>query len=151
MKLSFFNTPNSEISIFFNVSQSVGRNGQNSNPEDILLVQFLLKKMAETAPPSSAAARERKAIMRKVPLSGNIDQATIDGIIAVQESMKVTLPKTIVDGRVSVAKDYLYGGGYWSIVALNGFVRRHNARVWPRLQDFSDCPGLLKSKVQMML
>ena len=152
MKLSFFTPTDPNVSVFFNVSQSVGRNGQNSNREDILLVQFLLRKIAATInPPPTQAGRDRLKRVQQVPLSGNMDQTTIDGITALQENMKVKMPATVVDGRISVAKGYLYGGGYWSIVALNAYVRKHNDKIWPRLQDFSDCPGLLKAKIKQML
>ncbi|MHC4405713.1 MAG: hypothetical protein ACYTG0_39205, partial [Planctomycetota bacterium] len=61
------------------------------------------------------------------------------------------LPGTVVDGRVSPARGYKYGGGYWTIVALNAFIRKFCPKIWPRLQSFPDCPGLLKTRVPQEL
>lgn len=74
--------------IFFNVDAHVGQNAANST-EDVLLVQFLLRKNAEHLAGTSKAARIGDLInrMRKVPLTGTCDPATVDGIRAYQEGM----------------------------------------------------------------
>jgi hypothetical protein len=91
--------------------------------------------------------------MRKVPLTGVVDAATIAGIKAFQVGMKRKVPTTVVDGRVSPARNSTtYGGGaVWTIAAMNGFIRRHCPKEWPRLQDFTDCPPALKVKSQELL
>ncbi|HVK09602.1 MAG TPA: hypothetical protein VM597_12565 [Gemmataceae bacterium] len=140
-----------ELSMFFNVDTSVGEGGSNASPEDILLVQFLVRKVGETVPPGAGVTLDRKARMMRVPQTGVKDPLTADGIRAVQESMRDKVPSTKVDGRVSVARGYKYGGGAFTIVSLNATVRAHFPRVWPRLQDFPDCPGLLRMRVQDVL
>jgi len=89
--------------------------------------------------------------MKRVPQTGQIDQATIDGIIAFQSARKREHPGTIVDGRVSPASHYRYGGDLFTIVAMNGYIRKFAPQVWPRLNDFSDCPGMLKAKIPQIL
>jgi hypothetical protein len=151
MKLALFNPPDPHISVFFNIETSVGRNGNNTSTEDILLVQFLLKTNGERVPAGTPQGAQANEIMKQVPLSGTVDQKTIDGIVAHQQNMKSKMPSTVVDGRVSRATHYLYGGGYFTIVALNAFLRRHVPQEWPRLQDLPNCPAVLKTKIQQIL
>jgi hypothetical protein len=140
---------NDQLPLFFNVDTSVGQNGSNSSTEDILLVQLLLRKAAE---PATALLRpDRKQRMLKVALTGMVDAATIDAIKAVQEDIKEFEPATVVDGKISPAKGYQYGGNHWTIIHLNSTVRRHFPSVWPRLHDFPNCPLLLKQKVAQVL
>ena len=142
--------PNLEIPIFFNVNSSVGRGGANSNIEDILLVQFLIRKVGETA--SARVSADKKARMLKVQTTGTCGEDTIDGIKATQEHIRQGKPGTVVDGRVSPARGYDYGGGgSWIIVFLNMQMRLAFPRIWPRLQDFADCPPQLKAKFQEVL
>jgi hypothetical protein len=142
--------PKPDIPIFFNVDSTVGQGGANSNIEDILLVQFLVRKTAETASPTLSA--DRKARMLKVPTTGVCDDATIDGIKAAQEHIRQGIPGTVVDGRVSPARGYDYGGGgSWIVVFLNMQMRIRFSSVWPRLQDLDDCPAQLKTKFQAVL
>jgi hypothetical protein len=42
----------------FNLTGSVGRNGQNGCPEDVLLVQFMLRKLCERMPGTTPEARQ---------------------------------------------------------------------------------------------
>lgn len=141
-----------EFQMFFNVDQSVGHNAANANPDDILLVQFLLKQLGERQPSATAAGRARRERMRNVPLTGHCCPLTIDGIRAAQESGRdVQGPSSIVDGRVSSARGYNYGGGFWTIVDLNYQFRHITANMWPRLQDVPGCPGALAQKVRAIL
>jgi hypothetical protein len=140
---------NAFIPIFFNVDTSVGQNGSNSNKEDILLVQFLIHKTAEA--PGAQLSQERRDRMLKVKTSGKVDDATIDGIKAVQETMNESRPGTIIDGKVSPARGYQYGAGFWTIVSMNSSLRRHFPNKWPRLQDFTDCPDEVKKKAKEVL
>src|SRR5438105_13615804 len=98
-----------DIPLFFNIDSSVGQGGANSRIEDILLVQFLVRKAAETA--SATLSPERKARMLKVKTNGIVDDDTIDGIRAAQEHIRQGRPGTIVDGRASPARGYEYGSG----------------------------------------
>ena len=135
--------------IFFNVDSSVGNNAVNSNPVDILLVQFLIRKCAELA--ADGLRPDRRQRMLRVTPDGRVGPLTIDGIKAVQETMRDKYPGTVIDGRVSYARDYRYGGGIWTIVSLNFSLRKRTPQIWPRLQDLPGCPGALKIKFQEIL
>ena len=121
MEISAPKPAGSYFQMFFNVEASVGHFGQNSNSDDILLVQFLLRKCAEIS--EIAANPERKARLMRVPLTSVCEENTIDGIRAIQEQMKEKNAGTVVDGRVSKARGHHYGGGAWTIVTLNASVR----------------------------
>jgi len=142
---------NRGIPIFFNIDVSVGKNGNNGNSDDVLLVQFLLKKNGELVPGDTPEGAQANEVMKKVPLTGQIDQATIDGITAFQTARRREYPGTIVDGRVSPATHYRYGGHFFTIAAMNGYIRKFAPQVWPRLHDFSDCPAMLKVKIPQIL
>src|SRR5262245_32348258 len=129
MKLSSFEPRSQIVPIFFNVETSVGRNGQNSSMEDIMLVQLLLTLNGERVPAGSAEAEKAHVLMRSISISGVVDQATIDGIVAFQESMRRSgFPSFPVDGRVNVAHSYSYGPVPYTIFLMNGFVRRHSPK-----------------------
>lgn len=139
--------PREYVHLVFNVDGKVGQNCEN-HVEDVILVQYLLHKSVEKR---MAADWERKARVLKVPMDGFCDEATVDGIKAVQENMRERNPGTVVDGIVSPARGVAYGEGVWIIVSLNSTVREDFPETWPRLQDFADCPSLLKAKVQELL
>src|SRR5262245_39916937 len=114
--------PDRQIPVFFNIDASVGEKGANSSLEDILLVQFLLRKAGEAAGP--VVAPDKKEVMLNVAPTGICDPETIQGIKAFQETMRERIPGTIVDKRVSPARGYQYGRGVFTIVSLNVTVRR---------------------------
>jgi hypothetical protein len=143
--------PDPKLPIFFNVTASVGNQAANANRDDILLVQFLLRAIAEAIPATLPGGQGRRDRMLKVPLSGVIDPATIDGIRAWQEGAKEQFPATVVDGRVSSARAYLYGGAMWTIVHMNAAFRAHFPTIWPRLQDHPRCPAPLRLRVPQVL
>ena len=132
--------------MFFNVNSSVGNNGTNSNRIDILLVQFLIRKLSVVA--AANLSPDQIARMRRVTVDGVSGPITINGIRAVQERMRQENPRTVVDGRVSSAHGRQYGEGFWTIVTLNGSLRKRIPFVWPRLQDIPDCPAALKIEFQ---
>lgn len=136
--------------IFFNVDSSVGNNGMNSNRTDILLVQFLVRKLGQIA---TNIPTDKRARMAKVVVDGLSGPNTIDGIRAVQELMRDTkAPGTVVDGRISSARGYTYASSTgWTIVNLNAALRSRSQSIWPRLHDLPDCPGELKSEFQKCL
>ena len=137
-----------QAGLFFNVDSSVGQNGVNSNAIDIYLVQFLMRRIAERLSVTWGKQRDR---LLAVKVNGICTPVTIDGIKAIQEMFKRKNPATIVDGLVAVAPDYYYGAGVYTIVVLNTTTRRKYPELWPRLQDFPDCPGPLKEKVPTLL
>src|ERR1035437_7625361 len=140
-----------KLPIFFNVDTSVGDKGANSSAEDILLVQFLIRQIAEEVPSSQPGGESRRQRMLKVPMSGSCDGATIDGIRAWQEARKVRAPGPVVAGLVSQARGYFYGPGEWTIVDLNAIFRQAFKEIWPRLDKRPSCPGLLRLRVIQVL
>jgi len=142
----------SNLPIFFNVDTSVGKSGQNSSKEDILLVQFLLKATAEVAPNGKGDGEASRQRALKVPVTGVADDLTMDGIHAWQEARKRSLPATIIDGRVDPARGVFYAkGGEWTIVDLNGIFRTLFPNIWPRLQDHPKCPAILKRRFAQVM
>ena len=139
--------PSDRTKIVFNVDTHVGRNCPNST-EDVLLVQFLMRKAVSKTLMDRPALRQR---VLRVQMSGTCDETTIDGIRAIQERMKEHNPGTIIDGRVSPAKGAIYGDATWTIITLNSTVRNSYPETWPRLQDFDDCPVSLKQRVPSIL
>jgi hypothetical protein len=143
----FVPPPNDVIPMMFNVDKHVGPACPNL-ADDVLLVQFLIRKSAERTPDLPP---DKKARMSKVPTSGICDAATIDGIKAVQERVREKHPPNVVDGIVSPAKGTNYGTGIWAITILNSTVRLDFPERWPRLQDFPDCPPALSVRVRQVL
>lgn len=139
------------LPIFFNLDTTVGDHGTNSSQEDILLVQFLIRQLAEKLPAHTPSGEAKRQRMLKVQMSGMCDDPTIDGIRAWQEARKDNVPGTIVDGRASQARGYFYGGGEWTIVDLNTIFRKTFRDLWPRLDNHPNCPPLLKTRVQQVL
>lgn len=133
------------LPVFFNVETSVGNRGANSNRDDILLVQFLLKAL--TLRMTTAAGQRIKPILAQTPQTGVVDQATIRSIEAFQDAMK-----TAVDGRVSPAQGYRYsGGGIWTIANLQGTLREDFRQQWPRLDQIPGCPPGVKQMMTRLL
>ncbi|MCI0639306.1 MAG: peptidoglycan-binding protein [Gemmataceae bacterium] len=133
--------------LFFNVDAHVGPNCQNKM-DDVMLVQYLMRKLAEAGIPADNPAV--RTTMSDVSPTGQFDATTGEGIRAFQEYMRGKFGG-VVDGRVSPAKGPSYGNGVYTIYNLNCWMRGAFANVWPRLQDLGDCPGLLKNVIPMML
>lgn len=104
------------LPVFFNLDTSVGRMGANSNYEDILLVQFMLKALANNM--TTPEGRRVQPILSATPQTGNVDPATIRSIEAFQGAMTIE-----VVGRVSSARGYRYGRLPYTIVHLNASLR----------------------------
>jgi hypothetical protein len=139
---------NPQLPLYFNVDTSVGQGGANSSREDILLVQFLLRKVGDASP---EVPPHRREVMRNVDPTGVCDADTIAGIRAAQEVMRERFPSTVVDGKVSTARTYEYGRGVYTIVSLQVTLRRKFPKEWPRLDEFADCPPELKTRVPKIL
>ncbi len=140
----------SRIPIFFNIDSSVGQNGNNSSPEDVMLVQFFIRVNAQRN--TGNIDRNQLQRMLKVTVDGKCGPMTIDGIRAVQEVRKTRLAATVVDGRVSPSRGgYQYGAGVWTIVSLNSGFRSRYPEMWPRIQNHPNCPPLLKQAAERVL
>ena len=136
------------LPLFFNVDEGVGKRRPNRT-EDVLLVQFLIKAVIQKVPQGADVTMIER--MSKVPVNGLCDDATIDGILAVQEALKKRNPGVVVDGVISRARGYSYGAAKWTIVWLNQGLRNDFPNIWPRLQDIRICPPALKSKLAKIL
>ena len=138
---------NPTLPIFFNVDGVVGAAPAENKREDVLLVQFCLATMAANRQPGASEEFYRAA--SAVAVTGNIDQATINAIRAMQSEVKKKHPQTVVDGRVSPSRgSYGYGGGGgYTIASLNESVQRRHIEHWPRLDKIPGCPAELKIMV----
>ena len=136
--------PDAALPVFFNLEASVGHRGANSNRDDVLLVQFLLKAL--TLRMTTAAGQRVKPILDQTPQTGVCDQATIRSIQAFQDAMQ-----TVADGKVSPARGYRYGGGVWTIVNLQGSLREDFRQQWPRLDQIPGCPGQIRALMSQLL
>jgi len=137
--------PLPQLPLFFNVDGAVGANAPNSNPTDIMLVQFLIRLIGNT--PDGALAAQ-SALLQRVNPTGTMDQNTIAAIKAVQAA-----EGKAVDGRVSSAQGYKYNGTYYTIVSLNFSVRGRATfkPTWPNLDRIAGCPGQLAAAVRNAL
>jgi hypothetical protein len=125
----------SDLPVFYNVEAVVGAAPATNQHEDVLLVQFLLRLMKK-----EAKKPESRTLFATMPLTGVVNQQTIAGIVKIQESVKKSIPTTIVDGRASPAKGYLYGPSYYTIAIMNEFVQRDYYDLWPRLDKMPEAP-----------
>jgi hypothetical protein len=136
-----------ELPVFFNVDGVVGASPAVNNREDVLLVQFAFQMIARH-PKSNR--EEVQAAAQAVKITGTVDAATINAIKALQNFAKIKQGRAgqIVDGRVSPAKGYSYGGSvYWTIVYLNDAIQDFHVDIWPRIDKIPGCPPELQAMV----
>ena len=136
-----------ELPVFFNVDGVVGASPAVNNREDVLLVQFAFQMIARHPKPNR---EEVNAAAQTVKITATVDTATINAIKALQTFAKTEQGRAgqIVDGRVSPAKGYSYGGGfYWTIVYLNDAIQDFNVDIWPRIDKIAGCPPELQAMV----
>ncbi|WP_426960114.1 hypothetical protein [Muricoccus radiodurans] len=134
---------NGKLPMFFNVDSSVGQNAQNSNPEDIMLVQYIMRLTADMG-----VVNPVTAAFKKVSPTGRMDQVTVDAIRACQSGAK-----SAPDGRVSKATGYHYGAAFFTIVELNYNLRRRAqiSAKWPCLDQMPNCPPILAAAARRAL
>jgi hypothetical protein len=125
--------PVSGVPVFYNVDTSVGRNGQNSSVDDILLVQFFLSLIGK-----NPSAGSTLGPLADVPVTGRMNPETIRGIELVQ-----TANRSTVDGRVSVARGYKFGANFYTVVSLNFNIKERFRSQWPNVEEMPGCPALL--------
>jgi hypothetical protein len=136
--------------LFYNVEGVVGAAPAQNKKEDVLLVQFGLQK-GVTHPKVTADPTALEAL-KAVKLTGSADVATINAIRVVQTLLKTsTNSSQVVDGRVSPAQGYDYGGGVWVIGQLNIFMKNANKGIWPRIDKLTGCPDDVKTMVTRTL
>ena len=139
---------NPELPVFYNVDDTVGAAPAMNRREDVLLVQFIFKALADK--PSDNMTADEIARVKAVQVTGICDAATIEAIKMVQKKKKLSNASTVVDGRVSSAQGkYTYSGNAaWTIAVLNNLLQDRNVDVWPRLDMIKDCPQELKDMVK---
>jgi len=121
------------LPMFFNVDSSVGQGGQNISFDDIMLVQFFLFAIGK-----KPETQQHLAPLAAVPVTGRMNQQTIDGIKLMQSSAGAT-----ADGRVSVARGYRFSSVAFTIVQLNFNVKFRHFPQWPNVEEIPDCPSQL--------
>ena len=139
---------NPELPVFYNVDGVVGAAPAENRREDVLLVQFTFKAIADK--PSNNMTQDEIAVMKAVNVTGTCDTATINAIRVVQKKKKESSPGVVIDGRVSPAKGtYTYSGSAaWTIAVLNNLLQDRNLDVWPRIDMIASCPAELKAMVK---
>jgi hypothetical protein len=124
----------------WNLDNSVGKGGANSDPCDVSFIQWYYTLAANfhlTDP-------EHKPIYRKVQITGRCAGTDADPLVAAIKTQQRAMNHT-VDGKVSVVS----GAGKVGAVAY--FLLRLEARfaimypnVWPRLDLIPNCPGSIQ-------
>lgn len=141
--------PEPELPVFYNVDGVVGAPPAQNMREDVLLVQFAFKVVADS--PKAETSANFLAAVRAVRVTGSIDPATINAIRVMQQGEKDTHqnPSKIVDGRVSpTSGGYRYGSAVWTIANLNNMMQGRHINIWPRIDNILGCPQELKVMVQ---
>ncbi|MCE9530458.1 MAG: peptidoglycan-binding protein [Planctomycetes bacterium] len=135
-----------ELPCFFNVDAVVGAAPASNLREDVLLVQFAFKVIADSPRPSTRP--EVLAAAKAVTVDGVVGPATINAIRVLQQKNKEFNSGTVVDGRVSPAKGtYSFGPALWTIIFLNDAIQDRFLNVWPRIDLIPSCPEELKRMV----
>jgi len=141
------------LPIFYNLDASVGAGGENSRPDDIMLVQFMLKKIGERSNVSTQTGADASGL-RNTMVTGAVDANTIDAIMTFQQIVAGRDASGIaVDGRINTAKGGAYGFGnlLYSIVHLNATFKRRYWDDYLLIDRFPDCPGILATGVKRAL
>ncbi|MDH3378526.1 MAG: hypothetical protein OEQ39_16425 [Gammaproteobacteria bacterium] len=140
--------PHPQLPVIFNVSGVVGAAPAKNLREDVLLVQFAFKVIADLPPRTESP--EVAAAAKAVKLTGIADTATINAIRALQQFRADSKhnPSKVVDGRVSPARGgYNYGAAIWTIANLNNMVKNRAFDIWPRIDKIPGCPVELRQLV----
>lgn len=134
--------PHPNLPMFFNVDAAVGPAPASNIPEDVALVQFLLRLIGDNPGGMGTGVSD---VLKQVTPTGVMDEKTLAAIKAVQ-----VLEKKPTDGRVSSAQGYKYGATFYTIVDLN-FSIRDRAKfhgLWPNLDKIGGCPPTLQAAIR---
>jgi hypothetical protein len=133
--------PDPQLPVFFNVDGAVGAPPAENLPEDVLLVQFMLKDFGTKMGYKSFALLD---------VTGVIDEKTIEAIGQFQRGIRKLGHSQIVDKRISPARRHEYQyrqGSFWTIVDLNNQFQNFYVDIWPRIDKVPGCPEELKQMV----
>ena len=132
-----------ELPVFLNIDGDVGEGAPNVNPQDIALVQYMLRTIGDRP---GGRAIEVADVLRQVEPTGVMDDRTIAAIRALQS---VRDPGTVVDGKVSTARGYTYDGVHnYMIVAMNHSMRNRYPDAFPRLDRVPGCPFMVEVAIR---
>jgi len=138
--------PAALLPIFLNVDHRVGQIGA-APAEDVLLVQFMLRKIGENIGQLPAFWAP---IFLKVPVDGHVDSNTVEAIKTFQRGplSNPGPPDFVVDGVVSPAHGYNFGNHPYTIYDLNLQLGLRFPDVYPRIDKIPGCPGVLSLAVR---
>lgn len=127
------------LPVIWNVDNTVGEKGANL-PEDVYLVQYMLKMFALS--PASMQSTTRTKLAALTP-TGTCDAYTIECIKYVQAALKPKNPTMLTDGRVSKATPSLYyGNAPYVIACINQVYRKSYFVNWPCISMDGDCSAV---------
>lgn len=130
------------LPVIWNVDASVGPPSISTNlPEDVFLVQYMLKLISMSPLPMPEATRKLLAALTP---SGSCDPYTMGCIKYLQDYMKQKFyPTMTADGRVSKATPALrYGANTYFITAINQHYRSCYFVNWPCISMDGDCSAI---------
>jgi len=140
-------TNSPKLTWYYNVSYAVGVGG-NNRPDDVMLVQYLLKKVFENAKYSPAKPTSQMTV------DGFYGPITASYIKAYQRRDQVVNPSAsvVVDGRIdkAVSADGLSGDiseRVYCIAALNLSLAQDHPSIFADPATATDMPGPLKMRM----
>lgn len=140
---------NPRIPVFFNIDSHVGP-GKPNKADDVRLVQFCFKVLGTSTLGSIPPAL--KSQMASVRTDGTCDSQTCSTILEFQKWIKSSNPGTVADGIVSPSQGQSeYGSGRYTIVELNGSVKKRFPEKWPMLGQIPHCTAPLAAAARVAL
>lgn len=132
----------------WNLDSSVGKGGANNRLDDVSYIQWYYTLAAQ----HPLTPEDRKAIYRKVLISGICRGTADDPLVAAILAHQQALNHPQIDGRINVAQ----GTGKIGVSAF--FVLRLGARFanmypahWPRLDLIPFCPAAVAQAVRVAI
>jgi hypothetical protein len=129
----------------WNLDCSVGKGAANSLACDVSYIQWYYT-LAATNP---LTPEDRKAIYRKVAVTGTCRGVDADPLVAAIMTHQRALGHPQVDGRISVAHGSgKIGSSAFFILRLGARLANMYPKVWPRLDLIPGCPALVAQAVR---
>jgi hypothetical protein len=129
----------------WNLDCSVGKGGANSRVCDVSYIQWYYTLAAQNA----FTPEERKAVYRKVRVTGVCRGIDDDPLVAAIITHQQALSHPEIDGRISVAHGSgKIGGAAFFILRLGARLANMYPNIWPRLDLIPNCPALVAQAVR---
>jgi hypothetical protein len=129
----------------WNLDTSVGKGGQNSSLADVSYIQWYYTLAARF----HLTPEDRKAIYRKVQVTGNCRGTDDDPLVAAIIAQQRSLNHPQVDGRVSVAQGSgKIGESAFFVFRLGARLASMHPHAWPRLDLIPECPPAVAAAVR---